>query len=67
MCVGRRDTTGRHTKWASGGVCLDCEREQQMDKLQVCEGGVGFHRWMTERKEQKEVVDGRRVRSGMQE
>lgn len=36
-----------------------------MNKLEVCEGGVGCHRWMTKRKEQKKVVDGRRVRSGM--
>jgi len=47
-------------------VCLGCEREQQMDKLQECEGGVGCHRWMTKRKEQKKV-DGRRVRSGTEE
>lgn len=56
---------GRHTEWERGGVCLGCEREQQMHKLEVCEGGVGCHRWMTKRKEQKKVVDGRRVRSGM--
>lgn len=24
-----------------------------MDKFEVCAGGVGFHRWMTKRKEQK--------------
>lgn len=33
-----------------------------MDKLQVCEGGVGSHRWMTKRKEQKKD-DGREARS----
>lgn len=37
-----------------------------MDKFQVCEGGVGCHRWMTKRKEQK-TVDERRVRSEMEE
>lgn len=37
-----------------------------MDKLEVCEGGVDFHRPMTKRKEQKKV-DGRRVRSGTYE
>lgn len=38
------------------------EREQHMDKLEVCEGGVDFHRPMTKRKE-REKVDRRRVRS----
>lgn len=39
-------------------VSLGCKRKQQMDKLPVCEGGVGCHRWMTERKEKKRWVEG---------
>lgn len=37
-----------------------------MDKLRVCEEGVGFHRPMTKRKEE-EKEDRRRVRSGTYE
>lgn len=41
-----------------------------MDTLEVCEGGVGCHRWMTKRKEQKkggglEAGEKWNVRAGM--
>lgn len=45
-------------------VCVWVVRERATNGQTVCEGGVGCHRWMTKRKEQRKVVDGRE-RSGM--